>query len=183
MPLLYCLRHIMLQLKTTAKVRKFVGIKDSELVEKVTDSSALGAWYVNLFFIERRKALIFMNERTLLSFIIYGVRKDNTKSLPAVLCRGLHQLLSFADVEPAFINRAIADYEHYCYSKTDSKSSLGNMNDLVFLYQHHIQYEGGLQQCDLTDITFKVNQTPQRNIGWDFSLDLAISLIENETAI
>lgn len=173
----------MLQLKTTAKVRKFIGIKDSELIEKVSDSSVLGAWYVNLFFIERRKALIFLNERTLLSFIIYGVRKDNTRNLPGVLCRGLHQLLSFADVDPVFIDRVLSEYETYCYSKTDSKRVLGNMNEIVFLYQHHIQYEGGLQNCDLTDITFKVNQTPQRNIRWDFSLDLAISLIKNETTI
>jgi len=172
-----------LQLKTTANVRKFLGIKDSELLEKVSDSSVLGAWYVNLFPIERRKALIFMNERTLLSFIIYGVRKDNTKSLPEVLCRGLHQLLNFASVDPVLIERALSDYETYYYSKTDSKRALGNMNEIVFLYQHHIQYEGGLENCDLTDITFKVNETPQRNIGWDFSLDLAISLIENEAAI
>lgn len=169
----------MLQLKSTAKVRKFLGLKDSELLEKALDSSVLGAWYVNLFPIERRKALIFMNERTLLSFIIYGVRKDNTKNLPGVLCRGLHQLLSFTEVDLVLIERALTDYETYCYSKTDSKRALGNMNEIVFLYQHHIQYEGGIQNCDLTGITFKVNQTPQRNIGWDFSLDLAISLIEN----
>ena len=173
----------MLQLKTTAIVRKFIGIKGSELIDKVSDSSVLGAWYVNLFFIERRKALIFLNERTLLSFIIYGVRKDNTRNLPGVLCRGLYQLLSFADVDPVLIDRVLSEYETYCYSKTDSKRVLGNMNEIVFLYQHHIQYEGGLQNCDLTDITFKVNQTPQRNIGWDFSLDLAMSLIKNETAI
>jgi len=172
-----------LQLKTTAKVRKFVGIKDSDLVEKVSDSSVLGAWYVNIFFIERRKALVFMNERTLLSFIIYGVRKDNTKNLGEVLCRGLYQLLNFADVDSDLIERALSGYETCSYSKTDSKRSLGNMNEIVFLYQHHIEYEGGLQTCDLTDITFKVNQTPQRNIGWNFSLDLAISLIENQAAI
>ena len=173
----------MLQLKTTAKVRKFLGIKESELLEKSLDSSVLGAWYVNLFPIERRKALIFMNERTLLSFIIYGARKDNSKNLPGVLCRGLHQLLSFANVDQVLIERTLSEYETYCYSKTDSKRVLGNMNEITFLYKHHIQYEGGLQNCDLTDITFKVNQTPQRNIGWDFSLDLAISLVENETAI
>ena len=42
--------------------------------------AALGHWYVGLIKLGRGKALVFMSERTLLSFILHGMRKDNSKT-------------------------------------------------------------------------------------------------------
>ena len=67
----------MLQLRCTAKVIKLLGLKPGDLSEIKISESLLGNWYVNLFVVDRRKTLLFMNEPTLLSFVIYGVRKNN----------------------------------------------------------------------------------------------------------
>ena len=49
------------------------------------------------------------------------------------------------------------------------------MNDLVGRYQSMIDYMGGLARCDLTEIIFKMNNTPQRTIGWAYSWEVAES--------
>ena len=45
------------------------------------------------------------------------------------------------------------------------------MNDLLSLYQHFISYDGGLEYCDLDQITMRANRTPQRNLEWSFSVE------------
>jgi hypothetical protein len=57
------------------------------------------------------------------------------------------------------------------------------MNDLVDMYQHFVWHEGGLENCDLSKVIFRINQTPQRNIDWNFSSTLTIEILENQAAI
>jgi hypothetical protein len=52
---------------------------------------------------------------------------------------------------------------------------MGCMNDMVWRYQSMIDYMGGLEHRDLTEIIFKMNKTPQRTIGWANSWDVAES--------
>jgi len=173
----------MLQLRCTAKARKLAKIKDKDLSEPIANNTILGGWYLNVFQLGRRKAFIFMNERTLLSFIIFGVRSDNLKNFIGSFQLGLIQVLEIIGANRDQIERVISEYHSYCYTKTISKSVIGNMNDLVDLYQHFVWHDGGLENCDLDEIIFRINQTPQRNIDWNFSSTLTMELLENETEI
>jgi hypothetical protein len=167
----------MLQLRCTAKVIKLLGLKPGDLSEIKISESLLGNWYVNLFVVDRRKTLLFMNEPTLLSFVIYGVRKNNIRNINKILFRGIEQLLTFEGFAISEINRVFSGYETLEFTRTGSRSVLGNMNDLMDLYIHAILYERGLKHCDLTDIIRQINRTPQRNLGWAKSIDVARQLI------
>lgn len=64
----------MIQLRCTKKVQDFVGIKKDNLCEIAEHESILGNWIANIFIQDRRKVICFMNERTLLSFVLIGVK-------------------------------------------------------------------------------------------------------------
>jgi len=170
-----------LTFKCTKKAQVQLGLRKGDLdeLENEKERSLLGAWYVNVFLVDRRKCLIFMSERTLLSFILFGVKKSNSskESIPEFLVRGVVQLLTFEDFAPELIDRFIEDCTNFRFSKTDSRKVLGNMNDLVFMYEHMIWQEGGLENCDLHSILHRINRTPQRNIGWAYSIDIANELL------
>tara|TARA_R110002073_G_scaffold34695_2_gene102480 strand:- start:155 stop:685 length:531 start_codon:yes stop_codon:yes gene_type:complete len=170
-----------LTLKCTKKAQDFIGLDKNDLdaTEKEMDQSVMGGWYVNVFLVDRRKCLIFMNERSLVSFIIFGARKDNSKkdSIPELFLRGIVQLLVLEDFPPAHINRLVEDCVDYRFAKTDSRKVLGNLNDLVATYEHMIWYEGGLKHCNLDEILYRVNRTPQRNLNWGYSIDMARELL------
>lgn len=51
------------------------------------------------------------------------------------------------------------------------------MNELAFLYQHYIMHDGGFNHCNLSEIITKVNQTPQRNLAWKYSVDIAHEIL------
>ena len=76
------------------------------------------------------------------------------------------------------IDKINNEYFNLKYTKTNSKKVLGNMNDLMSLYKHYIYSDGGLKYCDLTDIIHRINKTPQRNIGWGYSIELAKELLQ-----
>jgi hypothetical protein len=120
-----------------------------------------------------------MNERTLLSFIIFGIKKSNVQKMPEVFLRGLDQVLTLEAFDVAEINRVFAGYETIEFTKTDSRRLLGNMNDLTSLYQHFILSDGGFDHCNLNEIISKINRTPQRNLGWSMSIEVVRDLLRD----
>ncbi len=168
----------MFQLRCTGKVIKTLGLKPQDLFDARSSDSLLGDWYVNEFFLDRRKTLIFMNEKTLLSFIIYGVKKSNLERFPVALIYGLEQLLTLEGFEKDEVERAFIGYDKLEYTKTASRSVIGNMNDLVYFYKSLVESEGGLKEASVGEIIFKVNRIPQRNLDWANSIKVVRELLE-----
>ena len=163
----------MLYLKCTATVQKVLGLRKQNLADAVETVAPLGNWYVNRFEADGRNFYIFMSESTLLSFVLYqGMKPITVESLPNILLAGLQQLVEMRGLSKPAIERALIDYESGVYAKTDSRSALGSMNELVHYYQYMIESQGGLSRCDLTRIIMKANEMPQRKLEWNSSWDV-----------
>lgn len=173
----------MLQIRCTKKVLDAMSLRQTDLSGVKEPDSILGNWYANIFTVDRRKTLIFMNERTLLSFVIYGMRKDNIANFKEYFHRGLRQVLLMENVEDEKIEEILAQYETIEFTRTNSRTVLGNLNDLVDLYKYLILYDGGLKECDLTSIIRRMNRTPQRNLGWKYSVDILAELLTDKTRL
>lgn len=171
----------MFQLRCTGKVIKTLGLKPCDLSEVSRSDSVLGDWYINEFFLDRRKTFIFMNDKTLLSFVLYGIKKSNLVHFPAPFINGLDQLLSLEGFDEKAIERAFAGYDKMQYTKTASKSVLGNLNDLVNLYKINVKIAGGLQSIDIGKLIFDINRTPQRNLGWSSSIEVVSELLQRNS--
>ena len=157
----------MLYLKCTGAVQKALDLPKTLLADALPSTAPLGNWYIHRFDIGRRKAYIFMSEATLLSFILFqGKKPVTTETLPNMLLAGLKQLLHMHGISQEAIERAIVPYHEGLFSKTNSRSDLGSLNDLVQRYQWVIEREGGLDRCDLTGIVMGTNAMPQRRLGW-----------------
>ena len=167
----------MVQLGCTTKVLEQFRLRKDFLSEPRRGDAVLGNWYVGLVTIERRKTLIFMNERTLLSFLLFGVKKSNAQALGDLFIAGLTQLLQLEGFSQPGIAQALGGCELVELSRTMNRKALGNLNNLARLYRWHILSEGGFKHCDLWQIISGLNRMPQRNIGWGYSIDLAKDLV------
>lgn len=76
---------------------------------------------------------------------------------------GLSQLLALQGVEPARIAATLQDYYAGQFAKTDSRKTLGSMNDLVRCYSAMFEGQGGL---DLTLAIMQINGMLQRTLNW-----------------
>ena len=169
----------MLYLKCTGAVQKVLGLPKTLLADALPNAAPLGNWYVHRFDIGRRKAYVFMSETTLLSFILFQGKKPVTvETLPTMMLGGLAQLLQMRGFSADAIERATAHYHDGVYAKTDSRPDLGSLNDLVQRYQWMIEYDGGLDRCDLTRIIMGTNDMPQRRLGWKTSWEITQSKLQ-----
>ena len=169
----------MLYLKCTGIVQKALGLPKTVVADAIPSSAPLGNWYVNRFDTGRRKSYVFMSETTLLSFILFqGKKPVTTETLPTMMLAGLAQLLQMRGMGEEAIERAMLPYHDGVFAKTDSRPDLGSLNDLVQRYQWLIEYEGGLDRCDLTGIIMGINNTPQRRLGWCSSWDMTQSKLQ-----
>lgn len=153
-------------IKCTQKLLRQLGEKPASPTEPSDSNSKLGDWYANLLFIERKKCLLFTNEKTLFSFLIAGVKKEGLKKLPNLFSETLKSVLHQDGFDNNTIEDIISGFGIIRYGKTSSKSVLGSMVDIAFQYEVSISYEGGLLYCNLPKIIYRINRTPMSAIDY-----------------
>ncbi|NOH82091.1 hypothetical protein F0231_20460 [Vibrio sp. RE86] len=161
----------MYQLRCTKKSQDLLGFKAHDLSEVESESHVLGNWYMHTFTQERRKCLFFMEEKTLMSFILVGFRKSESKYFDEAFKGGLLNLLALENAP----NEVITSFENapaaIRFTKTDSRKLVGHMNEKMSLFQDFVYADGGFERCDLAEITAKINRMPQRQLGWALSVE------------
>lgn len=161
-------------------VQKVVGLRKGDLTEAEASTTPLGHWYVHRFPIGQTQFFLFMNEASLLSFVLYQGKKPVTpKTLPIMFLMGLHQLLTMKGYQASVIDQVVTGYRDGLFSKTDSRKALGCMNDLVNLYTAMVEAAGGIHECDLTGIIMRLNEMPQRTLDWGTSWDAVTKLLRS----
>lgn len=161
----------MLYLKCTNDIQKRLSLRKEQLADIQTSEAPLGNWYIQQFSMDGYRFYIFMSERTFLSFVLFeGRKKISIETLPIMFMGGLQQVLQLLDIPQPRINDALSHYDRGLYSKTDSRSDLGVLNQLIQHYLWCIEDAGGFRHCHLSDIIFKVNCTIQRRLNWQTPL-------------
>jgi Domain of unknown function (DUF6933) len=131
-------------LHCTAKLLRELGNPPLQAPDTPAGTQGLGNWYANLIRIDRRKCLLFTNEKTLFSFLIPGVKKENLKNIRKEFLSNLSFNLQAEGFGADVVNRVMAEYTEIGFAKTASKAVLGAMNQLTFEAEYLIlqRYEG-----------------------------------------
>lgn len=158
-----------------------MGLSPGDLVVPVEERTGLGSWYVHMFTAVRRKHLIFMSERTLLSFIVCGFRKSHSPQVPEIFIKGLSQLLTLEKIPSDQIERVLDGYLRFGFANTDSRASLGVMNDLVYHYRYSSAWDGDMGAGDIGKTIQFINRMPQRTLNWNNPLEHTRRILNEET--
>jgi len=128
----------------TKKLLKELNVPLLEPDKNVLHTEGLGNWYANLLRIDRRKCVIFTNEKTLYTFLIPKVLKANLKNIEEEFLISLNYNLQNEGFGLHEINRIMQEYQTISFAKTMNKSVLGSMNDLAYQYEAQILGAGGI---------------------------------------
>jgi len=171
----------MTTLRCTKALLDEIGQRRSALIGDARTESRYGDWYATLLRIERSQCVIFVNGRTLLSFVVAGVSRGELRDLPELFARGLSSLLEREGWTRPELDALLREHGEMVIGRTRSRSVLASMNDLVFKYTFRVQYEGGLESCDLHEVARHVNRIPQRPIDWKFPIEAWFDLAARRT--
>lgn len=164
----------MLILRCTQKLLQGIDITEDQLVANdLISESKLGNWHANVIRVLRQKGILFVNDATLFSFVIFDVPKAVLKKkLPlifnATLCKVLRQEGFSADwIEQIKLNNSPLKF-----GRSNNKKVLGTINDLTRHYEFAITDYGGIMQCNFDRVIYQMNRIPQKNLGWSYAIEI-----------
>lgn len=90
------------------------------------------------------------------------------EQMDQIFGQAMFRTLRLFDFDQRQIEKLLDWSCHNSYTKTNSRSVLGSMNDMTFHVKHHIACEGGLSSVDMDSLHLRINQIPFSAIGFDY---------------
>ena len=163
-------------IRCTGKLQKEMGLKKTELKEDEANFSYLGSWHANLILIDRKKCVLFCNDKTLFSFIVPGISRTDIKKLEQIFKEWLQCVLADEELPRSVIEAIISEYSEINYAKTNNKSVLGSMNDLAYHYKYAILEAGGVNSYEVPGIIRRLNRLPMGALKYSNAINTLKSL-------
>jgi len=164
-------------IKCTAKLRKEMGLANASLAEPTPQTGVLGAWHANLIYVNRRKCVLFVNDKTLYNFAVPSLSRAEIKELDSVFLQYLVLNLFQEGFSEEMVKKLTQEYDQIQFTKTDNKSVLGSMNDLAWHYKYHLVEDG---EGFLSHIVHELNRMPMGAMNYAFPIDVLRESIEAE---
>jgi hypothetical protein len=158
-------------IRCTKKLQKEMGLKVAELVRHDQDVSLLGPWHANLIHIDRKKCVLFTNDKTLFNFLVPDVTRSQLRDLDKLFRGWLECILSDEGFDSESKGRILSEYQEIGYSGATNKRVLGSMNDLAFHYKYLILSGGGVHSYKVPEIIRKLNRMPMGPLGYQYSIE------------
>jgi hypothetical protein len=160
--------------------RKLLKELDDPLVEPdkiALPTEGLGNWYANLLRIDRRKCLLFTNEKSLYTFLIPKILKANLKNIEEEFLIHLNYNLQNEGFGLEVINMVMQEYQEIGFAKTSNRQVLGSMNDLAYHYEFQIMREGGIENIRILHLNKEINRIPMGALKYNFPIEALKNLL------
>ncbi len=165
-------------IKCTAKLRKEMGLKEAALFAGTEEEGHLGPWHANLIFIDRRKCVLFVNDKTLFNFIVPDVNRAQICELQKLFLNFLRPVLADQGFSNAERENVASEYAEVRFAKSNSKSVLGSMNDLAFNYETRILMAGGIHSPEVPGIISDLNRMPMGALKYTYAIEALRSVLQ-----
>lgn len=164
----------MFVLHCTKKAQDRLAVKPFVTLPEPT--TCLGNWYCNEFTASRRKYLIFVNERTLLTIVISVKGLKTSEDILDVFRQRLFKAFLRLNLpDKKFLPELLA-MEQVVFAKTQSRSVIGSMNDMVA----HAQLLADYHEIDVDspEMFDHLAKTPMKTNGHRFASKLVAELLQ-----
>ena len=135
----------------------------------VRDTDPVALWHANLLTLDRRKCVLFTNDKTRYSFLVPGLRKPDFKMLGEIFLDNLFRCMLNEGIAQKGVETVLNTCSSYCFTKTSSKSVLGTMNDIADIIKWTVYHDGGLANTDISEMMMKLNRMPMKPLDYGFS--------------
>ncbi|WP_339272611.1 hypothetical protein NYE54_14330 [Paenibacillus sp. FSL K6-1330] len=93
------------------------------------------SWHVNIYNLNKRKHIVFVNDLTRLAIIIDGIRTGQIERMKDKFLLTLREYLLREGVDESLINRYLANGAEVVVSKTNNRSVLGTMKEVTWFIE------------------------------------------------
>lgn len=152
----------MIVFRGTHKLLKELRFRKSDLDDP--GEGLLGSWFANLFRIERRKCLLFTNDRTLYSVLLYGLRKSDLESIGTRFRDGLVANLQASEIPAETVASVAMACRPVAWGVTNSRSVLGSMNDMISIAKYMVALKRHETEDEIALLNHDLNRMPMSTL-------------------
>lgn len=166
---------VVIIIRCTAKVLKELGTPKSKIADYSGQLVPLQEWYANLFYWNRKKCLIFTNSDSLFSFVVMNVNRKDIKNILKLFRKGLSKSLFYENFDTEKIKHVMSLLDDVTIAKTNNRSVLGSMNEMVFQYETYLNMHEDEGEERLILAGHKINETPMSGVkeeGFNFGIPI-----------
>jgi hypothetical protein len=161
--------------------RLLAEIDDSPMVDSAAiASSPIRDWYGNIFAVERRKCILFINEPTLFVCLAIGVTKSDYRQIVPCFLNLLERTLRQEGFNEDEIAWVLGLHKNMAVDRTQDRSTIASLSNRVSNAKCIIQWDGGLGNCDVAALTHLLNNTPMKPIRYSNGLEQMKRLVDQK---
>lgn len=128
-------------------------------------------WYANLFRLGRKQSVIFTHAKSLYSFVIPSVRKQDLVKINQVFILELEFQLKRDGFSHKHNVKLLEKFWDIQIGKTINRSTIGSMNDMVSCAKFLVDYQDCDAETDIAKINNSINTTPFKAIGYKIPIE------------
>ena len=172
----------MIYIHCTKKLLDELGIcpeqKDTQHV-----NTGLGDWYANSFLYNRRRHIMFVNEKTRCGFAAECPAKKDLGNISAFFADGIKNILKETGIIEAGIGRICLEQAEIHYTKTASPSLVATMNDYCALYKDVFSQNLESRGCLNAVFNAEINQRPLGILKYETPFEVLRTLLSTEYSL
>ena len=171
----------MIYMNCSKAILSHLALKDIGKPPAELAPSTLGSWHVHLAPFFGRVVYVFMNERTLLSFLIYEGQRLTPADLLLVFEKGQDLVLQSIGVSEKKRRKLAIEAEEVVLSPITSPKARAHCNAIVADYAQLVEGEDTNATVSADQLVREVNSRPRKSLGWSTSEEVTLELL-NATA-
>ena len=161
----------MAMIRCTAKLLREIGVTPSRLATDTSEDGVLGQWHANLIYLDRRKSLLFVNDRTLFNFIVPDVPRSQIRDLAPLFRVWFSCVMAEEGINEPARKRILAEYDDIQFGPSSDRSVLGSANEIAFHYKYAVAEVGGVHSVRVPAIIKELNRLPLNAITSTFPIE------------
>ncbi|NQT72284.1 MAG: hypothetical protein HQ553_05875 [Chloroflexi bacterium] len=155
-------------IRCTKKLLNELKIKPTEDIGR---SENIGNWHANLLWIDRRKCVLFTNDKTLYSFFVPAMKKPQFDNFHETFRLYLFKTVTNENLPLKQMEYLQDANKEIRIGKTNNRSVVGSMNELAVHVKYSVYDMGGLAAASLTELNYKLNRIPMGAVYYRFSIN------------
>jgi hypothetical protein len=134
-------------------------------------------WFADLFYVEGKKAVIWVHRTTLITFVRPAVVAAELREFHGLFRYEFRTALASMALPESLLERFDV-YGPESYAPTNDRGVVGSMLDYRKMFEYMVGYEGGFGQADITALNQQLNETPMSVLDGNSAIREVRKLVE-----
>lgn len=134
-------------------------------------------WFADLFYVERKKCVIWTHRTTLLTFIRPAVVATELREFHALFRYEFRTAMASMALPESLLNRFDV-YGPESYARTGDRGVVGSMLDYRKMFAFMVSVDGNLAGADIRGINAQLNESPMSILGMDSAVRRVRKIVE-----